>query len=274
MSKKTEQKEMSATVTPVAQTNVPAVAQAAALPATKPQASAELLERIGEVRDNLQAVEEFRLPRIRMTSGGAEITEGEEPVQAIEGIILHAKKTNVFYAKPYNPSDVNPPDCFSLDGERPDASIEKPQHPTCKGCPKAEFGTNSMGSGKACRNLKPLYFLTGDGAIMPRQLTISPTSLKAANAYIMDLTAAGYNFRKVKTRIEFFKENPKDTYMKAKFKKVGVLDAQQKADVDALLEMWKPMIEKQTIDQSELEGQASQANAAAQAQAANVSGDF
>lgn len=239
----------------------------------KPTASAELLERIAEVRDNLQAVEEFKIPRIRMTSGGAEITEGEAPVDAIEGVILYAKKTNVFYAKPYNPSDVNPPDCFSLDGERPDASIQTPQNSVCKGCPKAEFGTNSMGSGKACRNLKPLYFLLGDTALMPRQLTISPTSLKAANAYIMDLTASGYNMRKVKTRIEFFKDNAKDTYMKAKFKKVGLLDAQAKVDVDELLAMWKPYLDKQTIDQADAEGQ-TEVKAASTAQAADVSGDY
>jgi hypothetical protein len=228
--------------------------------------SAVLLERISEVQENLDAVEEFKIPRIRMTSGGAEITEGEDPVSEIEGIILYAKKTNVYYAKPFNPADVNPPDCFSLDGNMPDASIKAPQNATCKGCPKAEFGTNSMGSGKACRNLKPLYLLTGEGAIMPRQLTISPTSLKAANAYIMDLTAAGHNYRKVRTKIEFFKENAKDTYMKAKFKKVGTLSEQEKVDVDLLLSMWRPHLDKQMIDQRETEPVASAPS--------DLSGDF
>jgi hypothetical protein len=124
-----------------------------------------------------------------------------------------------------------------------------------------------MGSGKACRNLKPLYLLTGEGAIMPRQLTISPTSLKAANAYIMDLTAAGYNYRKVKTKIEFFKENAKDTYMKAKFKKIGVLSEQEKVDVDSLLAMWRPHLDKQMIDQRETEP-------VPQSAPSDLSGDF
>lgn len=239
--------------------------------AVKPEVSPELLERISEVKENLQAVEEFRIPRIRMTATGAEITDGEDPVNAIEGTILHAKKTNVYYSKPYNPSDVQPPDCFSLDGELPDPSVKEPVNKTCKGCPMAEFGTNSMKSGKACRNLKPIYFLLGDDAIMPRQLTISPTSLKAANAYLMDLTASGYNYRKVKTRIEFYKENAKDTFARMKFKKIGVLDAQKAVDTMELLNMWRPLLDKQMVGQDETESAHSQEKTA---EAQSMAGDY
>lgn len=216
-------------------------------------ASPELLARIAEVKENLESVENFKLPRIKMTADGAEILEGEEPVESIEGIILHTKKTNVYYDKPYNPSDVKPPTCFSVDGNLPDRSVGAPQHPTCKGCPKAEFGTSIMGTGKACRNLKPLFLLLSEEAIMPRQLTISPTSLKAANQYLMDLTERGLNYRKVKTKIDFFKDNPRDTYLKARFKMIGKIDEAKTKDIECLKNTWLPVMNNQAIDQNEFE---------------------
>ena len=102
-----------------------------------------------------------------------------------------------------------------MDGVVPDESIDKPVSKVCKGCKMAEFGTNQMKSGKACRNLKPMYMLLGDDAIMPRQLTITPTSLKAANQYLLDLTERGFSYRKVKTKVEAFKKNPADTFVDA-----------------------------------------------------------
>jgi hypothetical protein len=231
---------------------VPAISATSILPATV-GASPELLERINEVKENLESVENFRLPRIRMTSDGAEILEGEEPVEAIEGVILHTKKTNTYYDKPFSPANPEPPTCFSLDGVKPDKSVKAPVNPTCKGCKMAEFGTNAMKSGKACRNLKPIYLLLSDEAIMPRQLTITPSALKAANQYLLDLTERGLNYRKVRTRIEFYKETPKDTYMKARFRMVGKLDENRARDVEYLRNTWLPVMNNQSIDQNEFE---------------------
>jgi len=241
-------------------------------------ASEALVERMNEVKDNLESVENFRLPRAKMTATGLEIMEGEPLVQEMEGVIVHTKKTNVYYAKPFNPSDVTPPDCFSIDGNLPDASIEKPQNVTCKGCPMAEFGTNSMKSGKACRNLKPLYILmenkvpeidenTGDEtgkiksvlSIMPRQLTVSPSSLKLANQYLLDLTERGISYRKVRTKITLFKDNPKDTYYKMKFAKGIALDPQLQKDVEYIRAQWLPVMNNQVIDQGEFETNNTQA---------------
>jgi hypothetical protein len=213
--------------------------------------SPRLKALMNEVRDNLASLEGFRLPRIKMTSDGAEIIEGEKPADAIEGILLHTKKTNVYYEKPFNPSTIEPPTCFSTDGERPDSSIATPQNPTCKGCKQAEFGTNQMKSGKACRNLKPLYLLLSDEAIMPRQLTITPTALKAANKYLLDLTERGLSYRKVRTRIEFYKENARDTYVRAKFRMLEKLTPEMQADAESLRNFWLPVMNEQSIDQAE-----------------------
>lgn len=219
--------------------------------------SPELVARMQEVKDNLGTVENVRIPRIKMTADGAQIVEDEEPVEALEGVIIHARKQNVYYEKPYRIGQVEAPTCFSHDGVKPDASIAKPVNKTCLGCPMAEFGTNQMKSGKACRNLKPLYLLMSDESIMPRQLTVTPTGLKAANKYFMDLTERGVSYRKVRTRIEFYKENAGDTYMKMRFKMLGkIADAGRLKDIEALRMGWLPAMENQAFDRSEIETEA------------------
>lgn len=219
-------------------------------------ASKELQGRLTEVRDNLESIEDFRLPRAKMTADGFEIAEGEEPVVELEGVILHTKKTNVYYKDSFNPKEVTPPTCFSLDGETPDKSVEKPVNPTCKGCPMAEFGTNSMKSGKACRNLKPIYMLLSDESIIPRQITVTPASLKVANQYLMDLTERGLSYRKVKTKVTAYKKDPRDTYMTLRFVKGDKLSAERVADVDYLRNHWLRTMNAQVIEQGEAETKA------------------
>lgn len=245
------------------------VAAPAGLPVTA-QASAEILERMTEVQDNLESMENFKLPRAKMTAAGLELVEGDDPLLMLEGVIVHTKKSNVYYDKPYNANDVGPPTCFSNDGNVPDKSVEKPVHATCKGCPMAEFKTNLMKSGKACRNLKPMYLLLGNDestSIMPRQLTVTPASLKAANQYLMDLTERGISYRKVQTRVTLFKENPRDTYFKMKFSIAKKLAPQQIADVEFLRDKWRPIMDAQIVEQREFDG-------AGQAAPADSKGEF
>lgn len=255
MAKKPVSKKETTAVAVAEPTKAVAAAPSAVLPSLA-GASPEVLERMNEIKDNLESIETFRLPRAKMTPLGFQLIEGEPVATELEGVIIHTKKTNVYYAKPYNPKDLAAPDCFSLDGVLPDKSVQKPVHATCKGCPMAEFGTNSMKSGKACRNLKPLYILLSDEAIMPRQVTIAPSSLKAANQYLMDLTERGIAYRKVKTRISAFKKNPEDTFMTLKFSLAGKLDPQQVVNAEFLRNQWRPIMDAQVVDQNEAGGAA------------------
>lgn len=232
-----------------------AVPSAGLLPALT-GASDEVMARMAEVKDNLESVESFRIPRAKMTASGLELIDGETPILEVEGVIIHTKKTNVYYANPYNPAEVLPPTCFSPDGVIPSDGVgmegyEK-QHDTCKGCPQAQFGTNQMKSGKACRNLKPLYLLLSDEAIMPRQLTVTPASLKAANEYLVGLTERGISYRKVRTKISLYKENPKDTYYKMRFSIGSRLDEQRQKDIEFLRNSWLPIMNAQGVDASEI----------------------
>ncbi len=232
------------------------VAQPSLLPALT-GASPELQERMNEVKDNLESVESFQLPRAKMTAAGIELVDGDEPILEVQGVIIHTKKTNTYYENTYNRDVVTPPTCYSLDGLTPveGTNIQgyKKQNDTCKGCPKAEFGTNSMKSGKACRNLKPMYLLLSDEAIMPRQLTITPASLKAANQYLMDLTERGIAYRKVKTKIALYKDDPRDTYFKMRFSILNKLDEQTIKNVEFLRNQWLPVMNAQSVDSAEFQ---------------------
>lgn len=231
---------------PVEQSLVSAARAAGALTALQ-GASPELVERVKEIADNLESMEDFQLPRARMTSEGFELVDGDDPVTELDGVIVHTRKVNVYYKDAYNPDEATPPTCASSDGIAPDSGTEL-QHPTCKGCPMAEFGTNSMKSGKACRNLKPLYLLLSDEAIMPRQVTVTPASLKVANQYLMDLTERGISYRKVKTKITAYKKDRKDTFMTLKFAKGDALSDVQKSDTEALRQYWLPIMNAQRTE--------------------------
>ena len=211
------------------------------------QVSEELRSAISEVKENLESIEKFQLPKIKVGPGGMELREGEPLLAEVTGTIIHTRRVNQYYKEVYDPNKAAPPDCFSLNGKTPDPSVEKPVHKTCDGCPMAEFGTNNRKSGKACRNLKPIY-LVMDGGLMPRQITVPPTSIKAANNYLMDLTAEGINYRKIRTKITAYKENAKDTYSKLKFSPLDRLDAQKAIDMDFLKQSWLPVMDAQQAE--------------------------
>jgi hypothetical protein len=71
----------------------------------------------------------------------------------LEVVIVNASKhiSRTFYAKAWDPkADAAPPDCWSNDGEKPDASVKEPQCATCAGCPQ-DINGSGQGNTKACR---------------------------------------------------------------------------------------------------------------------------
>ncbi len=72
---------------------------------------------------------------------------------AINAIIVNAspKVGRIFYAKQWTPeAEPTAPDCFSNDGQTPDASAANPQASRCDECPQNIKGSG-MGNSKACR---------------------------------------------------------------------------------------------------------------------------
>jgi hypothetical protein len=86
----------------------------------------------------------------RLVAGGKEIAAIDE--RHLEVIIVKAapKVSRIFYAASYDADNITGPDCWSNDGERPDASAENKQAETCMSCPKNIAGSG-QGNSRACR---------------------------------------------------------------------------------------------------------------------------
>ena len=135
-------------------------------------------------------------------------------------VVLRAKRElqKRYYIGKFDPKATEHfgPDCFSNDGERPDASIPNPQCDTCAGCPQNAYGsgTNQDGqasAGKACTDNKMLAtfippLAQGQAAPGIHELKITPASLKNWGMYAKALGAKGISLGNVFTLIGFVNE--------------------------------------------------------------------
>ena len=79
----------------------------------------------------------------RLMVNGEEIAKNENRSMNIVIVNGGAKVARSFYAGKYVAGETSQPDCWSNDGDKPDASIEEPQHTSCEGCSQ-----NIKGSGQ------------------------------------------------------------------------------------------------------------------------------
>ena len=113
----------------------------------------------------------------RLLAGGKEIASIDE--RFLDVIIVRAapKVSRIFYAKSYDGDNITGPDCWSNDGERPDASAENKQATTCMSCPQNIAGSG-QGNSRACRYQQRLAVVLEnniEGDIL--QLTLPATSV-------------------------------------------------------------------------------------------------
>ena len=114
----------------------------------------------------------------RLLAGGKEIASIEE--RHLDVIIVKAapKVARVFYAAKYdNTAAAAAPDCWSNDGEKPDAALKEPQAKTCAQCAQNIAGSGN-GQSRACRYQQRLAVVLAnnpEGDIL--QLTLPATSI-------------------------------------------------------------------------------------------------
>ena len=113
----------------------------------------------------------------RLVAGGKEIAAIDD--RHLEVIIVKAapKVSRIFYAASYDADNVTGPDCWSNDGERPDASSQNKQSDACISCPKNQAGSG-QGNSRACRYQQRLAVVLANnpsGDVM--QLTLPATSV-------------------------------------------------------------------------------------------------
>lgn len=113
----------------------------------------------------------------RLMVSGEEVAKNEN--RAMNIVIVNGGRqiARQFYAGKYVAGESAAPDCWSNDGDKPDASIENPQHSTCEGCPQNIKGSG-QGDSRACRFQQRLAVLLADdikGDVY--QLSLAATSI-------------------------------------------------------------------------------------------------
>lgn len=115
----------------------------------------------------------------RLLDGGKEIASIEERYLDVVVIAAAPKVGRVWYAGKYVKDQAASPDCWSADGDAPDASIKEPQASRCADCEKNVAGSGE-GNSRACRYQQRIAVvvadeITAESDVM--QLTVPAASL-------------------------------------------------------------------------------------------------
>ena len=163
----------------------------------------------------------------RLVDGGKEISKNTDPFMDV--VIINGSKTvqKTWYAGEYNPDETSIPNCWSSDGERPDADVPDPQGARCKECAQAIKG--SAGAGRAaCRySMRLAVVLANNTSGDIYQLILPQKSLFGQGdvdhmpflQYAKYVAQSGYNLNMMATRMTFDTDSdfPKLLFSNAEF---------------------------------------------------------
>ena len=149
----------------------------------------------------------------RLIAGGKEVAAIED--RHLDVVIVNAapKVSRTYYEGQYVEGEAKAPDCWSADGNLPDASIAEPQAKSCATCPMNIKGSG-QGDSRACRFSQRLAVVLANdvqgGDVM--QLTLSATSIfgkeegddrRPLQAYARYLAAQNISPEMVVTQLKF-----------------------------------------------------------------------
>lgn len=147
----------------------------------------------------------------RLMVDGKEVAAIDE--RFLDVVIVNAapKIGRTFYMKSYDSDAPSGPDCWSADGEKPDASAANPQATNCASCPQNVKGSG-QGESRACRYSQRLAVVLAndvEGDVM--QLQLPATSIfgkeegenRPLQAYARYLAAQGVSPETLVTRMKF-----------------------------------------------------------------------
>jgi hypothetical protein len=168
----------------------------------------------------------------RMMVNGKEVAKNEDRAMNVVIVAASPKVSRTFYAKNFVEGEITAPDCWSADGEVPDAKAKSPQAKRCLDCPQNAKGSG-QGDSRACRYSQRLAVtLANDigGEVM--QLTLPASSIFGAGepgkwplqTYAKMIGSKGVPITAVVTEMRFDTEaaTPKIT-----FKPIRVLDSDE-----------------------------------------------
>ena len=177
--------------------------------------------------------------RIRMDGQETPLIDQQtrQVIPFLDVVLANASRmiSKAFFIKGFSDDgEFTPPDCWSLDGIRPDPSVANKQSPTCVNCPKNAFGSapsrnpeEGKRGGKACADARRIAVMMpgqlGDPNKEPMTflLRIPATSLKSLKAYAQMLERQGWEPAACVTRLAF---DYNEAYPKLTFNFVDGLD--------------------------------------------------
>lgn len=228
----------------------------------EPTINSPVLMNLEEVREivseNLDGVTpEFT--RVKFPSGGGLAFEvpgdGDDPdvVRELTGVVLDSYAVNAYWAQKFE-GENNPPDCSSMDG-KVGVAPEGSRVPwaggcqECATCPMNQWGSAPDGAGKACKNMRRVYLLR-EGEIFPILITIPPTSVKAWNTYVVNLTSKLKTLQSVVTKIRLKKTTNKGgiEYSEGVFSKAKDLTKEEAATMKQYANGLKAVMRQVSIE--------------------------
>ena len=169
----------------------------------------------------------------RLLINGKEVAQNEDRHMNVVIVAASPKVSRTYYAQQYQEGgEVTAPDCWSADGEVPDAKAASPQSKRCVDCPQNVQGSG-QGNSRACRYSQRLaVVLANDLGGDVFQLTLPATSIFGEGsvgkwplqAYAKMLGSKGIPVTAVITEMRF---DTNSSTPKINFKAVGFLDAAQ-----------------------------------------------
>lgn len=176
---------------------------------------AELQDKIGSAGgDNISTKgKKFKFP------------DGHQEEGPFGFVIVNWVTAHLWWDGIYDEKNPTPPDCWAF-GNNPKKMIpsknstELQNDESCNDCPQNVFGSG-VGDSKACKNTRVLGVVAGDSNDTEDpilKLSVSPTGLKAFDAYVNTLRAKNILPIQVITEIDF---DADQTYPKLTFKAVG-----------------------------------------------------
>jgi len=169
----------------------------------------------------------------RLMINGKEVAQNEDRHMNVVVVAASPKVSRTFYANQYQEGgEATAPDCWSADGEVPDAKAASPQSKRCIDCPQNIQGSG-QGNSRACRYSQRLAVVLAndvDGDVF--QLTLPATSIFGEGAagkwplqaYAKMLGSKGIPITAVVTEMRF---DTGSATPKINFKPISFLDAAQ-----------------------------------------------
>lgn len=163
----------------------------------------------------------------RMMVNGKEVAQNEDRAMNVVVVAAAATVSRVFYAATYKKGVVVAPDCWSANGDLPDAKANNPQAGKCADCPQNIKGSGQNDS-RACRYQQRLaVVLENDVGGDVYQLTLPATSIFGAGengkwplqTYAKMVASKGIPITAVVTEMRFDTNSstPKLTFKPARF---------------------------------------------------------